>query len=173
MASLLLRPLTYQEAAFVQEVMVRSSELARQAPWESREALAQLEQHVKGLGPRHFLARWSLPIIVNHVSCNEGALAKAEVMRVALACKLYARQKGKAPERLEQLVPVFFKKLPVDPFTGKLLEYRRHAGRGFALYSLGPNAVDNLKAPHGPADSATSAGLDLSRKADDVVWVEP
>ena len=65
-----------------------------------------------------------------------------EVCRVGLALKLFKQKAGAYPKTLEQLAPEFLESIPVDPFTGKSLVYRKD-GDGFLLYSLGPNLKDD------------------------------
>lgn len=62
--------------------------------------------------------------------------------RTGLACRLYKSRTGSYPERLEALVPGMLSEVPIDPFTGQPLVYRR-AGEGFIVYSLGSNEKDD------------------------------
>jgi len=62
--------------------------------------------------------------------------------RAGLACRLYKNKSGGYPESLEALVPDLLKEVPIDPFTGKPLVYRRD-GEGFIVYSLGSNRKDD------------------------------
>ncbi|HUT07398.1 MAG TPA: hypothetical protein VMY15_01015 [Candidatus Latescibacteria bacterium] len=62
--------------------------------------------------------------------------------RVGLACRVYKSSTGEYPENLEALVPGLLTEVPVDPFTGKPLVYRRE-GEGFIVYSLGSNLKDD------------------------------
>ena len=64
------------------------------------------------------------------------------VSRTGLACKLYKNRTGAYPENLEALVPGALSEVPIDPFTGKPLVYRRE-GEGFIVYSLGSNEKDD------------------------------
>jgi len=64
------------------------------------------------------------------------------VSRTGLACKLYKNRNGAYPENLEALVPGILSDVPIDPFTGKPLVYRRE-GEGFIVYSLGSNEKDD------------------------------
>ncbi len=43
---------------------------------------------------------------------------------------------------LDALVPGILTEVPIDPFTGKPLVYRRE-GEGFIVYSLGSNQKDD------------------------------
>ncbi len=62
--------------------------------------------------------------------------------RTGLACRLYKSRTGRYPESLEELVPGILTEVPIDPFTGKPLVYRRE-GEGFIVYSLGSNQKDD------------------------------
>jgi hypothetical protein len=62
--------------------------------------------------------------------------------RAGLACRLYKSRTGSYPVSLEELVPGLLNEVPVDPFTGKPLIYRRE-GEGFIVYSLGSNQKDD------------------------------
>ncbi len=71
--------------------------------------------------------------------------AKAEAIalasRAGLACRLYKSRTGHYPA-LDELVPELLTEVPVDPFTGNPLVYRRE-GEGFIVYSLGSNQKDD------------------------------
>lgn len=62
--------------------------------------------------------------------------------RVGLACRVYKSRTGEYPESLEALVPGLLTGVPVDPFTGDPLVYRRE-GEGFIVYSVGSNLKDD------------------------------
>lgn len=62
--------------------------------------------------------------------------------RTGLACRLFKSRTGQYPESLEALIPGVLKEVPIDPFTGKPLVYRRD-GEGFIVYSLGSNQKDD------------------------------
>ena len=46
------------------------------------------------------------------------------------------------PEKLDALVPEYLDRVPLDEFSGAPLIYRR-TDRGFLIYSVGPDGVDN------------------------------
>ncbi len=61
---------------------------------------------------------------------------------LALALDIARAEHGRYPERLESLVGRYVESLPVDPFSGKALIYRRE-GEGYVLYSVGRNLRDD------------------------------
>ena len=75
--------------------------------------------------------------------------AQVEICRVGLGLKLFKQKNGAYPDTLDKLAPEFLDTIPVDPFTGKALIYRK-ADAGFILYSLGPNQQDDNGTPPPP-----------------------
>jgi hypothetical protein len=91
---------------------------------------------------------------------------RVDASRLKLALLLYATEEGKAAQTLDDLVPNYLPKIPVDPYSGKQFRYRISAGehieglgniqRSHAiLWSTGPDRVDH------------QARIDGSRLADD------
>ena len=66
---------------------------------------------------------------------------------VVCALTGYARVHGEPPERLDQLVPDFLLVVPLDPFDGKPLRYRRE-GAGWVIWSVGSDMKDDNAAWH-------------------------
>jgi hypothetical protein len=62
--------------------------------------------------------------------------------RGGLALQVFRERHGAYPERLEELVPEELGAIPLDIVTHVPLKYRRE-GKGFVLYSVGQDRVDN------------------------------
>jgi hypothetical protein len=72
--------------------------------------------------------------------------AKARLLQVSLALRLFESENGSPPRELRELVPKFLPELPLDPFAKALPCYRLN-GTNWLLYSLGPDEVDNRGIP--------------------------
>jgi hypothetical protein len=59
-----------------------------------------------------------------------------------VAAERYRRAEGKWPAALEQLRPRFLAEIPLDPFDGKPLRYKRLA-EGVIVYAVGPDGTDD------------------------------
>lgn len=68
--------------------------------------------------------------------------ADLRVASTVLAVELYRRDNGQIPDNLDQLVPHYMGRVPVDPFSGHALVYRP-AADAFVVYSIGNNEVDD------------------------------
>lgn len=63
-------------------------------------------------------------------------------VRIACALAAYRIDHGGYPAKLEALQPKYLEKAPADVFSGRPLKYRSR-GKGYLLYSVGPNGRDN------------------------------
>jgi hypothetical protein len=63
-----------------------------------------------------------------------------------LAVRLHRLENGESPPTLDALVPAILKSVPLDPYSGKPLIYRKLA-QGDQLYSVGPDGDDDRLEP--------------------------
>lgn len=68
--------------------------------------------------------------------------ANRALLQGHLALRAYQLDKEQLPETLEELVPTYLPKLPVDAFSEGSLVYRR-SGESYRLYSVDSNGVDD------------------------------
>jgi hypothetical protein len=61
---------------------------------------------------------------------------------VALALERHRLEHGAYPDKLEGLVPTYLKSIPLDPYDGQPLRYRRLAD-GVVVYSVGLDGIDD------------------------------
>ena len=84
----------------------------------------------------------SLPLSGLNVRILQRHIAQFECTRSTLAAARFHLQQGRFPDRLTELVPKFIESVPLDPFDGKPIRYKR-VGNGFAVYSVGENLADD------------------------------
>jgi hypothetical protein len=90
------------------------------------------------------MVRWAFRLDRQHVL----TAALMAGTRVNIAIQLWRAEKGEYPESLDELVPVYLPELPVDPFTGRSMGYRRTEAweeddRGYVLYCTGRDGMTN------------------------------
>jgi hypothetical protein len=85
----------------------------------------------------------------------------------AIAIRRWQLAYGRPPKQLEQLVPAFLERLPVDYMNGQPLRYRLTPPNDWLLYSVGPDGVDN----QGQAGDQSSFNEDW--EGPDWVWPRP
>jgi hypothetical protein len=64
----------------------------------------------------------------------------------ALAIEKHRLAEGRLPETLEELVPKYLEAVPMDPFDGKPLRYKR-LEKGYTIFSVGEDGEDNGGVP--------------------------
>jgi hypothetical protein len=94
--------------------------------------------------------------------------ARLRTAATALAIERYRlKHGGKQPETLSALVPEYLSAMPIDPFTGEALQYRKQAD-GFVVFSVGADRQDD----GGMATVAKKRGASGASAADICFTVE-
>ncbi|MDR3196799.1 MAG: hypothetical protein LBU34_02920, partial [Planctomycetaceae bacterium] len=69
-----------------------------------------------------------------------------DLLRIAVALKLYNKTTNKYPEKLDELVPKYLDEIPLDLFTKRqTITYKKNPkdGTEYIVYSYGPNGKDD------------------------------
>ncbi|MFN7140927.1 MAG: hypothetical protein ACK4UN_16465 [Limisphaerales bacterium] len=73
------------------------------------------------------------------------SLAMLRLMQAAIALEQYRNDHHNLyPQFLSHLTPKYLESVPIDPFDGKPLRYRK-LGRGYAMYSIGTNQSERVR----------------------------
>ena len=72
---------------------------------------------------------------------HDSAAARLRLLMAELALRCYRIDHGRAPESMQQLIPNYLQRVPLDPFNGHPLVYRPN-GTNWVLYSVGPGQAD-------------------------------
>ncbi|MBN1675722.1 MAG: hypothetical protein JXR37_32060 [Kiritimatiellae bacterium] len=78
--------------------------------------------------------------------CHERVVSRSVAIRstrLALAILLFKSATGRVPADLNELVPACLDAVPVDPFDGKPIRYRRDPDGAWRVYSVGPDGTDD------------------------------
>jgi hypothetical protein len=98
-----------------------------------------------------------LPAFDKVQSAAERSEQEESNLHLAFVLAAYRQDQGRYPEKLDKLAPKYLAKIPDDLFSRKPLIYRPE-GKGYLLYSVGPNGTDDEG--RGPDDAPR--GDDLS-----------
>ena len=83
-----------------------------------------------------------IPSLTAYVLLGARDCARLHLALAAIAAERYRLKHGSLPESLDALVPNFLEAIPMDPFDGKPVRYKR-LEKGYCLYSIGENLVDD------------------------------
>ena len=138
----LLGPLVKRDISLNLPKYAELETLALSSYYQTRDFWKPYLDHLRSLP-------WYAIVSKNVIPGMEAAFMKVATLdalvftaRVGLACRVFKSRTGEYPEDLAALVPALLPQVPVDPFTGKPLVYRRE-GKGFIVYSLGSNLKDD------------------------------
>jgi hypothetical protein len=133
---------TRQDHALFLSLITRHINDVQQPMPEQAAREKQFEQEVRALPKQAVLTRYLLPAMSKVGEAFRRKHASVRCAIVALAAERYRQEKKKWPDSAEQLCPQNLAEVPLDPFDGKPLRYRRLKD-GLVIYSVGPDTVDN------------------------------
>ncbi|TAL07274.1 MAG: hypothetical protein EPO07_00510 [Verrucomicrobia bacterium] len=87
-----------------------------------------------------WLALYLLPTDFER-DANQAARTRVTVTALAVQRFRLAHQQA-LPEKLDDLVPTYLNSVPIDPFDGKALRFKK-LEKGFVIYSVGKDGQDN------------------------------
>ncbi len=130
------------EAFYLQVMNDYVEALTLPAPRRYIEA-ARVAKRLEARIPRWaILSRMLLPALERVFALAHRHDAQCEAAAVAIAALRFREKNGRYPDRLEALVPEFIEAVPLDPFDGKLIRYRKVPG-GIIVYSVGEDRRDD------------------------------
>lgn len=83
-----------------------------------------------------------MPVYLRAFERTTHTHALKRAAETALALRLYRAEKGKYPDRLQELVPNYLPQVPVDPYDDKPIRYRK-LQKGFKVWCVGGNRKDD------------------------------
>jgi hypothetical protein len=142
----LIRPLPGMRARGFVDLLDCWQERVEAAELPITQRLAQfrkIDDDVAGLSFAHTMVKMYGPSTVNRVvELDLLVRAHSNLARAALAVERCRLAMGDVPERLNELVPKYLEQVPIDPFDGKPIRYRR-TDPGYLLYSIMADGQDD------------------------------
>ncbi len=135
-----------RDALYYYGMMNRAIEVAR-TPVEQRAAAAQafgdeIDQHRRRRPYSTIVSTLLMPGVSRFFQQDVTMHARLRVARAALAAEQWRMAHGRWPDSLDELVPDLLDAVPLDPFSGDHVIYRR-TETGVMVYSIGQNAADD------------------------------
>lgn len=124
------------------EVFDRYEERSKQERWRRKPEPPDEEQPL-------LLAQAMMPAIGKALESHDQVELSRRGLRVQIALERYWRKHGRYPDRLEELIGPGFEAVPLDPWSGRPMGYKRidsgtdPLGRGYLLYSFGADGKDD------------------------------
>ena len=111
-------------------------------PVERHQASQLLKADADSIPRVHVMSYLTLPTISRTVDADVRTFAWLTLARTGLAVERFRVASGALPDSLDQLVPTFLDSVPIDPYDGAPLRYKRLPG-GYVVYSIALNETDD------------------------------
>jgi hypothetical protein len=121
------------------EYMNKLVEISKLPPVEQAERLEELE---KSLRKEPLLVRELLPATEKVAEAERRTRALLRCAAAGLAAERYRRQHGRWPDSLDDLKGDYLREVPLDPYDGKPLRYRKD-GEGVIIYAIWKDHQDD------------------------------
>ncbi len=127
--------------------------IRRGVPYD-QQAVKQLETEIEKSRPKFQISLGKLTVMYSPHEFSAaasflGAFERASKLHalqridfVVVALRLYRYERGHYPDNLHALVPKYLPSIPLDPYDGKPLRYRK-LGKGFKVWSVGQDRKDD------------------------------
>jgi hypothetical protein len=132
-----------EDMAGYRELMHREQRLVQQPYCQT---VGEWQQIRSNLGRRNGYGLMTGILMPDQGAANR-AMVKVQVFRlavgVALAATRYWLDHGDYPPTVAALVPDYLPAIPVDPFDGQPLRFKKSSDGSVVIYSVGPDGKDN------------------------------
>lgn len=112
-------------------------------PLEQRqEASKALDTKILQIQKEYVLLGKVIPAFGRYIVLDLLNIAELRAAQAAIAVQRYRLKNDKLPDSLDALVPDYIESVPLDPFDGQEIRYKK-LEKGFVIYSIGENQVDD------------------------------
>jgi len=109
---------------------------------ERMEAAQQIQNEIANISGIHILLQGIAPNYARYITRELTNISRLRVALASLAIQRYRLRNGKLPDSLNELVPEFLEEVPLDPYDGKELRYKK-LDKGFVVYSIDEDLRDD------------------------------
>ena len=130
------------DVLFYTSCMKRLIAACDKAPCKRLQTATQLGSKIKNLAAWHIALRMAWPAITKVLELENRVIADVRCAKVAVGIERYRLNEGHLLADLQMLVGDYTEEVPVDPFTGKGLIYKRQEHQ-YVVYSVGADLADD------------------------------
>ena len=106
------------------------------------QAANALNAKIASITKEHVLLHHALPLFGNSIVIDLRNLARLRTAQAAIAVERHRLKNNKLPNSLDNLVPDYFESIPLDPFDGQHIRYKK-LDSGYLIYSIGDDKIDD------------------------------
>ena len=110
-------------------------------PHQRQRAANDVDAKTHKISKVHILLR-VMPALSRLITIDLRNIAELRTAQAAIAVQRYRLASDRIPETLKDLVPDYLESVPLDPFDGKELRYKK-LETGYVIYSIGEDLSDD------------------------------
>ena len=129
---------------------------------DARKGFKAASSRFENLSMVHVMLLMIAPSLGKVAEFEMRSQATLSAARAAIAVERYRLENGRTPRKLSDLVPEYMQAVPIDPFDGNELRYKR-LYPGFVVYSVGEDGVDNGGQKREPGHTGYDWPVTISR----------
>ena len=118
-----------------------NEELKRHRDWMAMATTILFDKRSEQIG--YIFISLMLPATRAAVNAQNRGEMQADLIRLGFALAAYRADHGSYPQKLGELTAQYIAKVPVDVFANDGPLHYALEGKGYLLYSVGPNGVDD------------------------------
>ncbi len=141
--------MTNQDAFIYLDIMTKYIEAYKLPPIERLEVVKSIDTEIREIPKIRYLAKAMTPAVARVTEIDCRSVARLDAAFAAIAVERYRLVNARLPESLNDLIPEFLESVPIDPFDGKPLKYKK-LDPGFVIYGVGEDLSDDGGKERGP-----------------------
>lgn len=111
-------------------------------PYQRQEAAKALDLKINNVPKKHILFHQVVPSFGRTIVNDIRKIARIRAARTALAIQRYRSKYNKLPDSIENVIPDYLDSVPLDPFDGQEIRYKK-LNEGYVVYSIGEDQIDD------------------------------
>ncbi|HPO11843.1 MAG TPA: hypothetical protein PLI09_00240 [Candidatus Hydrogenedentes bacterium] len=132
-----------RDCEYYLRMMNQMIDASRLPAYEAMPAMRQIERRLNASSSwLPSIARIQLPALTRIIEAQARDQAILRTTATSVAIERYRLLYNHLPEQINDLTPSFLESIPIDPFDGQPLHYRR-LDTGYVVYSVGLNLKDD------------------------------
>src|SRR5262249_44363375 len=139
------------------EIMTRCVEISELPPQEQPGRFGAIEDEAEAKPPGR--VKLLMPAVLKVAGATQRHHASLRTLIVAVAAERFRKANGRWPESVAELVPVYLADVPLDPYDGKPIRFKR-TPEGLVIYCVGRDRADDggLIRPEARDEPGTDGG---------------
>ena len=134
--------LSYSDAIILLKITDSAIKASNLPPHKRLDAANALDSELNSLPGKNILLRRFTPSFGRIIKLGLINIAEFRAAKVTLAIERLRLANNKLPESLKEMVPDYLDSVPLDPYDGKEIKYKKLA-KGFVVYSIGKDLNDD------------------------------